>query len=297
MFTHNIFQKIWYFLKRIMYLFQNKKQSESMKVYKNVDVVQINLKSGTTEYFLPKNVDWADKVIDKIVVYTPSYQMLERSPIDGRSAICDREFIKNLYFDFYNKEDEAIARNLSLSTLMFTNNNPIELNSKLSLHLSRVFAAGELSEDGDGCLLLYVYYNTKEVDDYEDPKHNVTVRFNIESGTEIPLSDVIDTYIHAQGAKLKGLYAWGKRGSNTGLFITLRNRNYETIVKDYPLELCKAPMGWNYSKDNDMFYSKAERIQTNPFYLDDEDIDFANSTLKCTPGWGEEDSVTITFLY
>lgn len=40
-----------------------------MKLYKNIDIVQINLKAGVREYFLPKNVSWFDKVVERIVVY------------------------------------------------------------------------------------------------------------------------------------------------------------------------------------------------------------------------------------
>ena len=270
-----------------------------MKIYKNIDVVQINLQDGVAEYFLPKNVDWENKVIDKIVVYAPGYQMLERSPITGVTPIADKEFIRNLYFDFYNEDGDAIVHNLSLSSLIYTNNNVVEINSKLSLQLSRIFAAGELSEDGGGCVLLYVYYGSKEIEDFEIPQKSVTVNFEIQEGTEIPLSDVIDTYIHAQGKKLKGIYSWGKRGGKSGLFLTLRNRNFETIVKDFPLEMCQAPMGVNYSFDSDAFYSKAERVQIHPFYLDNEDIDFANSTIKSTKVFNTEQvySVTLTFLY
>lgn len=270
-----------------------------MKLYKNIDVVQINLQDGVTEYFLPKNVDWANKVIEKIVVYAPGYQMLERSPITGVTPIADKEYIRNLYFDFYNENGETITYNLSLSSLIYTNNNVVEINSKISLQLSRIFAAGELSQDGGGCLLLYVYYGSKEIEDIEVPKQNVTVDFEINEGTEIPLSEIIDTYIHAQGNKLKGICSWGRRGLKSGLFLTLRNRNFETIIKDFPLEMCQAPMGAIYSKDSDSFYSKAERVQAHPFYLDNEDIDFANSTIKCTRRYGTEESyrVTITFLY
>lgn len=270
-----------------------------MKLYKNIDVVQINLQDGVTEYFLPKSVDWADRVIDKIVVYAPGYQMLERSPVTGDMAIADKEYIRNLYFDFYNENGEAIVHNLSLSSLIYTNNNVVEINSKLSLQLSRIFAAGELSEDGGGCLLLYVYYGSKEIENFEVPQKNVTVTFEMLEGQEIPLSDVIDSYIYAQGKKIKGIYSWGIRGAKSGLFLTLRNRNFKTIIKDFPLEMCQAPMGAIYSEDSYAFYSQAERVQAYPFYLDDEDIDFANSTIKATIQRNTEYvySVTLTFLY
>lgn len=264
-----------------------------MKLYKNVDMVQINVKAGVQEYFLPKNVDWADKVIDKIVVYCGNVDDGEEmSPIDGITPIMDRDAIENLYFDFYSDNDVEIAHNLSAEQILFSNNEPIEINSKLSLKLSRIFFI-DTDVPCDNCLLLYIYYGEKEVNE-DIPQRSVTVAFDIKGGEEIYLSDVIDSYINAQNAKVKGIYAWCNLFSGTGVFMTLRNRNYETIIRNFPIRLCRPPMSL------DEYYTAspvpAEWLQTHSFYIDSEDIDFANSTIQNTYQYGVT-NVKLTFLY
>lgn len=264
-----------------------------MKIYKNVDVVQINIKSGVREYHIPTNVDWADQVIEKIVVYGCNHDMEEYSPLDGVTPIITRESLHDIYFDLYTSDETEIANSLNASTILYTNNNPIEINSKLSLKLSRIFFAKEY--DIDGCILLYVYYGNKDVEDCDIPKNNVTVKFELEPG-EIPLSNIIDTYIHAQGAKLRGIEYFGKLTQGQGLFLTLRNRNFKTIVNRLPLNFCRPPMGVKYMDTGDPVV--AETVQINPFYLDYEDIDFANSTIQNTfYNVVEPQEVTLTFLY
>lgn len=294
-FFANIFSLFAQWFARIF----NTKQSESMnttKVHKNIDVFQIDLKEGVTEYFFPKNVDWENKVIDKIVVFAPFYQELLRSPLDSTSVIADRDFIRNLYFDLYNSDDQIIAQNLSATSLIYTNNNPIEIKSKLSLQLSRIFFSGEFPEEGGGALLVYVFYETKELDNFDIPNRSVTVDFKIKEGQEIVLSDIIDTYIYGNGGTLKGIYVWG---DSDGVYLTLRDKNFRTIVKYLPDAMMRPPMAPSYYISPVFQWSDVEKIQANPMYFDNEEIDFSNSTIKkpYTRFTDEESIVTITFLY
>lgn len=261
-----------------------------MKLYKNIDVVQINIKEGVPEYYFPKNVDWADQVIEKIVVYGVGHDTEEYSPVDGVTPIISRELCSSVYLDLYADDETEIANNLNAQTILYTNNNPVEINSKLSLKLSRIFFAE--TSPIDACILLYVYYGNKEMEVCDVPQKNVTVQFELEPG-ETVLSDVIDTYIYAQGARLKGVQCWGNLTVGMGKFLTLRNRNYKTIVNRLPLSLCRPPMGAEYMETGDPI--KAELLQINPFYLDCEDIDFANSTIQNT--FDRKEKVTLTFLY
>lgn len=263
-----------------------------MKLYKNIDIVQINIKEGVQEYYLPKNVDWANQVIDGIAVYTPYQELGEQSPVDGVSPIVDREIVSSLYFDLYADDGREIAQGLNAQNLLFTNNHPVEINSKISLQLSRIFFA--TPSPIDGALILYIFYSSEEKD-IDIPQRNVTVTFPIKGGEELLLSDVIDTYIHAQCKKLKGVQYWGILTEGVGLFITLRNRNYKTVVNRLSLNMCRPPMGAEYMTTG--VWGKAQSVQINPLYLD-EDIDFANSTIQNT--WGsdiEPSMVTLTFLY
>lgn len=265
-----------------------------MKLHKNIDIVQINVKAGVQEYYLPKNVDWADKVIDKIIVYGSSIDQDEISPVDGITPIVDRWILNSLYFDLYSSNESEIAHSINAQNFLYTNNNPIEINDVLSLKLSRIFFAKE--SPVDGCLLLYVVYGSKNVDDYQDPQRNVTVEFDLPSRTELSFADIIDTYIYAQGRTLKGVQFWGAITAGAGVFLTLRNSNYKTIVNRLPVNMCRPPMGDSYFDIGSDI--AAERIQTNPMYFDDEDVDFANSTILNT--WDETSKpirVKLTFLY
>lgn len=265
-----------------------------MKLYKNIDIVQINVKAGVREYFFPKNVGWADQVIENIVVYGSNPEQDEFSPIDGVTPIVDRDVLNSLYFDLYSDTSEEIVHSLNAQNLLYTNNNPIEINSKLSLQLSRIFFAEEAPNDG--CLLLYVMYGNKDVENYDEPQKNVTVEFELPSRSELSLADVIDTYIYAQGKLVKGIQFWGAITSGAGVFLTLRNSDYHTVVNRLPVNMCRPPMGEDYfDTGSDL---PAERVQAHPIYLDNEDIDFANSTIQYT--WNEDSSpikVKLTFLY
>lgn len=265
-----------------------------MKVYKNIDVVQINLKAGVREYFLPKNVDWAKKVIDKIVVYYAA-DAAEVSPVDRYSTIVGVDIAKDLYIDLYTEDGREITHAISAQNLFFTNNNIIEVNSKISLQLSRLFFAQASPENG--CLLLYVFYKSINIESFELPRKSVTVHFELGAQQEIALSDVIDTYIHANGHKVKGIYYWGSI-LDSAVFMTLRDHNYNTICKHLPLTMCRPPMGEDYYGSG--AETIAETLQTNPLFLDNEDIDFANSTIINTWYKGLEygtRDVKLTFLY
>lgn len=288
-----------FILKLLRSIFCNNK-TESMKLqfYKNIDVVQINIKEGVAEYFLPANVDWADKKIDKMLVYGSNPETGEVSPIDGISYIMDREQVSSAYFDLYDENNVQIGYSVSAINLMHTCNHPFEINSKLGLQTSKIV----FTEDpvGDCCMLLYVFWDTKTVDSDDVPCRSVTVNFTINDGEELQLSKVIDTYIHSQSKKLKGINVWGGYGAWNFMFITLRDYNYKTVVKMLPVGMCRPPMGVapivEFASN---FAEKAQSIQVDSMYLDCADIDFDNSFVfyATDSNSGNEANITITFLY
>lgn len=283
----------------IRYIYCNNK-TESMKLqfYKNIDVVQINIKAGVTEYFLPANVDWADKKIDKMLVYGSNPETGEVSTIDGITPIIDREQVGSAYFDLYDENNVQIGYSVSAINLMHTCNHPFEINSKLGLQTSKIVFTEEPVDDC--CILLYVFWDTKTVDSDDVPERSVTVKFPIKNGEELSLSKVIDTYIHSQSKKLKGLSVWGGYGAWNFLFITLRDYNYKTVVKMLPAGMCRPPMGVDPVVETaSNFSEKAQSIQVDSMYLDCADIDFDNSFIyqaSDSTAVGETD-ITITFLY
>lgn len=276
----------------------NKTESMKLQFYKNIDVVQINVKAGVTEYFLPANVDWADKKIDKMLVYGSNPETGEVSPIDGITPIMDREQVGSAYFDLYDENNVQIGYSVSAINLMHTCNHPFEINSKLGLQTSKIVFTEDPKDDC--CMLIYVFWDTKTVDSDDVPGRSVTVNLSIKDGEELSLSKVIDTYIHSQSKKLKGINVWGGYGYWNFLFITLRDYNYKTVVKMLPAGMCRPPMGVDPMAEHaSNFSEKAQSIQVDSMYLDCADIDFDNSFVFCATDSNSdvEANITITFLY
>lgn len=267
-----------------------------LQFYKNIDVVQINIKAGVTEYFFPSNVDWADKKIDKLIVYGSNPETGELSPIDGVTPIMDREQVDNAYFDLYDENNVQIGYNVSAINLMHTCNYPFEINSKLGLQTSKIMFSA--APDEDCCMLLYVFYDTNTVDGDDVPNRSVTVNFTLRGGEELALSKVIDTYIHSQSRKLKGINLWGGYGYWSYLFITLRDYNNKTVIKMLPAGMCRPPMGVDsIAEMATSFSEKAQSVQVDSMYLDCADIDFDNSFVYYASKYASETNFTITFLY
>lgn len=261
-----------------------------LQFYKNIDVVQINIKAGVSEYYLPKNVDWADKVINKLLVYAEYPELEEYSPVDSVSRILDINSVKDLYFDIYAHDDKEITHSMSGENFLYTNNNPIEINSQISLQLSRIFFAQP--PQSNRSLLLYIYWNDTITEEENIPSKSVTVKFDLKQGETLMLSDVIDSYIHAQGNKVRGIFHWGDLIKGSGTFLTLRTRNYQTVIKCLPLNMCRPPLFLS-----DVQLNEAEYVQKDSLYLDCENIDFANSYIQRTSENGVSDEIILTFLY
>ncbi len=260
-----------------------------MKLYKNIDVVQINIKDGVSEYFFPRNVDWADKVIEKMVVYSPAQESGILSPIDLKNYIIERDAYGDVYIDLYGEDNTELAFSLSAQSIVHTNNYPIEINSKISLQLSRIFLTTTPRGDG-GCLLIYVFWGNREVEDMDLPQNSVTVDVEVPFGRDVMFDEFIDTYIHAQGKKVKGIDVWGGIHGVQDVFVTLRDHNYSTITKLLPTAMCRPQMIMGE-------YSQAENVQVHPMYLDNADIDFANSYLRASGDSRDTQKVTITLYY
>lgn len=275
----------------------NTKQSESMKlqIYKNIDILQVNYKTGDTELFFPKNVSWADKVVNKIVLYAAPTFDVERSPID-ENDVMPYEHLKNVFLNIYSANEEEIIASVNATNFIYTNNHLLEINEKISLKLSTIKFSKPA--EFDGVLLFYLFWDTKEKECIDRPKKSVTSEFIVNPQSYLPLDRYIDTYIHSQGEKLKGFYAWvgdvETPGDGNSLYITLRDYNNKTIINSLPLRMCRAMILPKKNIYEDPI--KAHQCQINPIYLDDENIDFANSFIfNADPSIVGE--VKITFLY
>lgn len=162
----------------------------NMKICQNIDLVQIDIESNYGEatsygmsFQLPKNVDWANRVVDKIVVAAPFIEHKLpgevfgarlnplRSPINGVPVLGSMDFLQKvpgkyededvvstqgIYFDLYRKDGGVLAKNLSILSILSRNNNILDINAQLDLEQSRIFIPGKFINSG--CLLLYVFY-------------------------------------------------------------------------------------------------------------------------------------------
>lgn len=266
-----------------------------LQIYKNIDCVQIDVKAGVSEYFLPQNVDWANKKVDKLVVYgSDEFLPSLVSPIDGQTPLIGQDMLSNVYFDLYDINGEHVGYNISANNIKYTCNHPLEINSILSLQTSKIVFSE--TPNVDCCMLIYVFWDTSVVETDDLPNHSVTVTFPIGYGEEKTLASVIDTYIHSQSKKVKGMYMWN---FSRTIFFTLRDYNYRTIVKLLPGEMCRPPMGVpDVIRDESLF--KAQLVQVDSMYLDCADVDFDNSFVfnsdfRVNPTI--KPYITVTFLY
>ena len=268
-----------------------------LQLYKNIDCVQIDVKAGVSEYFLPQNVDWADKKVDKLVVYgSELFSNLLVSPIDGQTPLIGGDLLSKAYFDLYDTNGVHVGYSISANNLKHTCNHSLEINSVISLQTSKIIFSQ--TPDVDCCLLIYVFWGTS-IEDVDDlPNHSVTVTFPIGYGEEITLASVIDTYIHSQSKTVKGMYMWSQ--PNRTIFFTLRDYNYRTIVKLLPGEMCRPPMGVPDWASDESVVIKSQLVQVDSMYFDCADVDFDNSFVfnsdfRVNPT--RQTYITVTFLY
>lgn len=253
-----------------------------MYIASNIDLVQIDIKRGVEEYYLPKNVNWRERVIDKIVLALAPNSKQVLSPIDGQTPVIQHSQIKDLYFDLYAADDTQIARNLSFENLLHTNNHVLPINQKLSLNLTRMYFS--TVPEIDGCILLYIYYGGKNTEDTIPAKQSVTVSFTLEGNSSISLQDIVDTYIYMQPQKVKGIYVW--YWADNPVYLTLRYADNIHVLNNILSSLCRPPV----NPDNG-----AESMQIHPLLLDSINIDMLNSFVQ--NGTNQRTRQVITFLY
>lgn len=246
---------------------------------KNIDLVQINVKAGVDEYTLPRNVDWAKQKIDRLVVVAPTASML--SPIDGTTAVMTAAQISDLYFDLYASSDKEIATGLHYSQLLHTNNHPVRVDSALSLQLSRLYFT--TSPQTSGCLLLYVFWGGKTVEDYDMPRRSKTIEVELAANEEKKLREIIDRTIYADGNKVRGLEIYG--GEVKPTYLTLRDKEHTYIINSLYSGLCRPQLQG----------ASAAATQKNMFLLDEQNIDFENSFIRNAVNQANTQYITIYY--
>ena len=203
-----------------------------MQTFQNISLCQINVKSGQTEYYLPKNANWRNKKIEKIVVYAHDPNVSVTSPVDDQ-ACGSRTDISDLYFDLYNTAGENIMHNVHAYELLDVNNFPPIVGQQLSFDLSKIFFTS--APVSDYALMLYVFYNAKE-SEVEDSTENVTVNFTVPAKTSYSLQYVIENYMYARSKGVRAIAIWNDLATlsyNSG-FVTLRDTSGFLAHEDMP---------------------------------------------------------------
>lgn len=233
-----------------------------MKLYNNIDLVQFNIKQGVDEYYFPKNVNWRNRVVDKVVLVYAEAGTTQLSPIDGQTALLDSSQIGSCYLDIYASDDTQIFRNMSVENFIYQQNHIPTIGKQLSLNLSRLFFTD--TPLVDGCLLMYVFYGTKDAEYYPAQK-SVTVEFELPANGKVSLQDIMDNYILNQPETLKGIEFW-----DGTFYLTLRDKDQTRSMNDMHCYLFRPQILGNGTPET----------QLHEFRTDDLRIDFLNSFVQ-----------------
>ena len=248
------------------------------ELYTNVALVRVPIKAGQDEYYLPQNVDWAQQKIDKMILCTPANACTD--PIDGVTPVATATDVADLYINLYDADNREIMHDVAFENIVHVNNNVLRVDAKLNLSLCRIYFTSAPAQDMT--LLLYVYYQTRTEDYYELPNKSVTAVFDLAANEEKSLREIINTYVHALPAKIKGMIVWTY---NEPVWITLRDYAYTYQMSNIHSELCRPDMGSNDAWDT----------QAALYLVNDIDIDFDYSHVRESAG--QQTTQKITFLY
>ena len=248
-------------------------------LYKNIELVRIPVKAGVREYYFPQNVSWAAETIERIVPVIPNKPCVD--PMDGSTPVMDRSLYKDLFFNIYSADQKELLHAVSAEQLFHLNNNPIALNSKLDLSLCNLYFTDDPTTDCT--LLLYVYHGNREVETETAPERSITVEFELQAGEEINFQSIIQTYIHALPAKVKGVMFWN--AITAPAYFTLRDNGLKYMLQNIHSELARPIMNGGAAYDT----------QLAPMYFDNIDINFQYSHIRNCGSTAAVQKITILY--
>lgn len=248
-------------------------------LYKNIDLVRIPIKTGISEYYFPQNVDWASRKIDRIAVCIPAANCYD--PMDGITPVVSQlSGIGDIFLNLVDGQQRELLHAVSAEQLLHRNNHPITLNSQLDLSQCSLYLTTPPASDCT--LLLYVYHDNSERD-FDEPARSVTVDFPLQAYQQINFQEIIQTYIHALPATVKGIMFW--TASSDPAYFTLRNYKQTYILQNLHSELARANMNGGSAADT----------QLAPMYFDSIDIDFQYSHIRECAGQASTQRITILY--
>lgn len=249
------------------------------ELYTNCALVRVPIVAGTDEYYLPQNVEWANKKIDKMVICAPSMTCVD--PIDGQTPVLGFSDIADCFINLYDSNNRELMHDVSFEQILHRNNNVLRVDASLNLSLCRIYFTTPPA--ADATLLLYVFYGTRTEEYYELPKKSITAVVPLTPNQEMTFQEIINTYVHALANKIKGIYVWD--AENNPAWVTLRDYDYTYQMANVHTELMRP----------DMNGGTAENSQARGFFLNDLDIDFDYSHIR--EAAGQYAYVKMTFLF
>ncbi len=249
------------------------------ELYTNCSLVRLPIKAGESEYYLPQNVEWAGRVVDKMIVCAPKNACID--PVDGKTPVMTAADLADCYISLNDTDSRELMHDVSFEQLLHTNNHPLRVNAKLNLSLCRIYFT--TPPEADATLLLYVFYGTRTEEYFGLPRKSVTAEFPLLPNEQMTLQQVINTYVHALPGKIQGVIFWN--AAEAPAFITLR---------DYTLTYQMANIHSEMARP-DMNNGTADDSQAKPFFVNDLDINFDYSFIRNATN--SANTQKITFLY
>lgn len=232
-----------------------------MKVYNNIEYIQINLSANQDRYYLPENSSIFNKKIDEISFYAPTeYGVI--SPVDGAELITV-DVLSKFFFNVTKADRNELHNNVSCYLTQLTRNLRLPVNNIITPNLSSLNFVGteEEKELLDGkCLVLYVTYETVN-EDITLSSNQVTI--NLQSDKPVTkITDLIDYYLLSQLKTCKAIEVLS--AANSGRFYldfrTYENRSFRYI----PSERIEA------------IVANREDYKVNKLLINDFNFDFDN---------------------
>ena len=251
------------------------------ELYTNCSLVRVPVKAGEDKVYLPQNVEWVARKIEKMVICAPDNACID--PIDGVTPVLTATDLAALdgYVTLYDSTDRELMHDVSVENLLARNNHPLRVDAMLNLSLCSIsFMTTPLS---DATLLMYVFYGTREEEYFDLPKNSISVRFPLAANQEISFREIINYSIHAIPETVKGIIFWN--AVNNPAYLTLRDHTLTYQMADLHTELMRPDVNGGSAADS----------QVDLFLLNELDIDFDYSRIR--EAAGQSSTQRITFFY
>ena len=249
------------------------------ELYTNCSLLRLPIKAGESEYYLPQNVEWANRKIDRLVICAPVNACTD--PMDGTTPVMTASDLADCYLNLYNAENRELMHDVSYEQVLHANNQGLRIDDKLNLSQCRIYFTQAPAQDAT--LLIYVFFQTRTEDYFDLPQRSTTVVFPLAANEEISFRSLINFTIHALPSTVKGMICW--TGVDHPVWVTLRDHDLTYQMSNIHSELARPDMNAGSAADS----------QAALFLLNDLDIDFDYSHIR--EAAGQASTQKITFLY